>query len=243
MFETGECSTLCASWRATHLHNQPPFFALLGHDNPSAQSTTHRKWLHTVSNAAAARSQPAMPRAGPALPALLLLALLTAAATNPTVNHALQLRSSPVVLLDAKGLDTNEFTVEAWISTPIDCTRAGILSYALNSSSDDPAIRAAAYNHFVVFDATNVIACHGVTLHSYQPRCHTNLHRPPLHRSLPRPPRPELLLGLQPKHDRLGDRSPRRLAPPRSHLAGTQAGTDARLHRWHVARGGLDRWV
>lgn len=103
-----------------------------------------------------------MGRAGPSPPALLLLLMVELTTSTPTANYALQLRSSPVVVLNTQGFDTSECTFEAWVATPVDCTLAAMLSYALNaSSSDDPATRAAAYNHFVVFDATNVIACHG----------------------------------------------------------------------------------
>lgn len=57
--------------------------------------------------------------------------------------------------------NTMQLTFEAWLSTPANCARAAIMSYALDSHDPDPATRAAAYNHFVVFDTTNIIACHG----------------------------------------------------------------------------------
>lgn len=52
------------------------------------------------------------------------------------------------------------FTFEAWLSTTDYCHASAIFSYALPSSSSDPHQRTTDFNHFVIFDPTQVVACH-----------------------------------------------------------------------------------
>lgn len=52
---------------------------------------------------------------------------------------------------------SDAFTFEAWIQTSDYCNRGAIMSYSKNSVvTDDPT----PYNHFVVFDELNLLACH-----------------------------------------------------------------------------------
>ncbi len=53
-----------------------------------------------------------------------------------------------------------EFTFEAWISTSDYCHRSAIFSYAKDSMAADPDQRIADFNHFVIFDPMQLVACH-----------------------------------------------------------------------------------
>ena len=41
----------------------------------------------------------------------------------------------------------------------------GVMSYALDSTQTNPRLRDTDYNHFVIFDPFNVIACHDFEVH------------------------------------------------------------------------------
>lgn len=47
-----------------------------------------------------------------------------------------------------------------WVSTSDYCHRSAVLSYALDSRATDKAQWIADFNHFVIFDAQNLLACH-----------------------------------------------------------------------------------
>lgn len=74
--------------------------------------------------------------------------------------HALLFRDHIIVKKDFKSFPSTDFTFEAWISTSDYCHSGAIISYAKDSKSPDPAQRIADFNHFVIFDAKNILACH-----------------------------------------------------------------------------------
>ncbi|KAK9918751.1 hypothetical protein WJX75_006574 [Coccomyxa subellipsoidea] len=74
--------------------------------------------------------------------------------------HALLFADHAPVLRNFKNFASDAFTFEAWVSTSDYCHRGGIMSYALDSKDSDAKARDQAFNHFVVFDAYDLIACH-----------------------------------------------------------------------------------
>lgn len=55
---------------------------------------------------------------------------------------------------------TDALTFEAWISSSDFCHAGTVMSYAKDSQASDEAQRTADFNHFVIFDPRNLLACH-----------------------------------------------------------------------------------
>ncbi|WIA11894.1 hypothetical protein OEZ85_011978 [Tetradesmus obliquus] len=95
----------------------------------------------------------------------LLLACLGAAAgvtvSSPGgAGHALLFRDHVVLKKDFKDFPTTAMTFEAWVSSSDFCHAGTIMSYAKDSKSTDDNQRIADFNHFVIFDPRNLLACH-----------------------------------------------------------------------------------
>lgn len=65
-----------------------------------------------------------------------------------------------------------------WVSTSDWCHRSAIFSYALNSTAIDKSQWVADFNHFVIFDAESLMACHDFEYLDLMPvsvpvSCHT----------------------------------------------------------------------
>lgn len=75
--------------------------------------------------------------------------------------HALVFHDNVVVKTDFKDFPTDSLTFEAWISTSDFCHTGAILSYAIETETTDLHEKTANYNHFVIFDPKNVLACRG----------------------------------------------------------------------------------
>lgn len=59
-------------------------------------------------------------------------------------------------------MPTHALTFEAWLSSPTGlCNKGTILSYAEKTNTTDSAERTRAYNAFVIWDVSNLIACRG----------------------------------------------------------------------------------
>lgn len=50
--------------------------------------------------------------------------------------------------------------ITQWVSTSDFCHRSAIFSYALDSRAMEQSQWVADFNHFVIFDAQNLLACH-----------------------------------------------------------------------------------
>eukprot|EP01026_Neomeris_dumetosa_P051141 TRINITY_DN4496_c0_g1_i1.p1 TRINITY_DN4496_c0_g1~~TRINITY_DN4496_c0_g1_i1.p1 ORF type:complete len:1030 (-),score=176.63 TRINITY_DN4496_c0_g1_i1:568-3657(-) len=77
-----------------------------------------------------------------------------------TSGHALLFNDDVIVKKNFNNFPTNQLTFEAWLSTSDYCHSGAILSYAIDSTSTDEAERVRDFNHFVIFDPKNLIACH-----------------------------------------------------------------------------------
>ncbi|KAL6765981.1 concanavalin A-like lectin/glucanase domain-containing protein [Haematococcus lacustris] len=74
--------------------------------------------------------------------------------------HALLFRDHVIVKQDFKKFPRTALTFEAWISSSDFCHSGTLLSYAKNSQAEDEDVRVRDFNHFVIFDPRNVLACH-----------------------------------------------------------------------------------
>lgn len=74
--------------------------------------------------------------------------------------HALLFRDQILTKTDFKDFPSTELTFEAWISTSDVCHSGTILSYAKHGNPVDEEAAVADYNHFVIFDPRNLLACH-----------------------------------------------------------------------------------
>lgn len=74
--------------------------------------------------------------------------------------HALLFRNHVLLKTDFKNFPTTELTFESWVSSSDFCNAGTLMSYAKNSNSKDLSQRTADFNHFVIFDVRNVLACH-----------------------------------------------------------------------------------
>lgn len=74
--------------------------------------------------------------------------------------HALMFRDHVVLKKDFKDFPTTAMTFEAWISSSDFCHAGTIMSYAKDSQSTSDDQRIADFNHFVIFDPRNLLACH-----------------------------------------------------------------------------------
>jgi hypothetical protein len=74
--------------------------------------------------------------------------------------HALLFRDNGVVLENFSGFAPDALTFEAWVSTSDYCHASALMSYAVESHSTDPSRRTADFNHFVVFDPSQLVGCH-----------------------------------------------------------------------------------
>eukprot|EP01023_Acetabularia_acetabulum_P041229 TRINITY_DN400_c4_g1_i3.p1 TRINITY_DN400_c4_g1~~TRINITY_DN400_c4_g1_i3.p1 ORF type:complete len:1004 (+),score=177.52 TRINITY_DN400_c4_g1_i3:132-3143(+) len=77
-----------------------------------------------------------------------------------SAGYALLFHDDIAVKKDFKNFPTDQFTFEAWISTSDECHKGTIMSYALNSTEIAPQKRSADFNHFVIFNPNNLLACH-----------------------------------------------------------------------------------
>ncbi|KAL3133740.1 hypothetical protein ABBQ32_008228 [Trebouxia sp. C0010 RCD-2024] len=91
----------------------------------------------------------------------------TAADKSP--GHALLLNNHAVVLKGFEGFASDAVTFEAWLSSSDVCNAGTILSYALDSNSTNAQQRTADFNHFAIFDAHRMIACHAFTYFTLWP--------------------------------------------------------------------------
>ncbi|GBF95024.1 hypothetical protein Rsub_07525 [Raphidocelis subcapitata] len=77
----------------------------------------------------------------------------TGAVSKPgAAGHALQFRDHD--------FPSTAMTFEAWVSTSDFCHAGTVMSYSRDSKSNDPDVRIADFNHFVIFDPRNLLACH-----------------------------------------------------------------------------------
>ncbi|KAI8469144.1 MAG: concanavalin A-like lectin/glucanase domain-containing protein [Monoraphidium minutum] len=74
--------------------------------------------------------------------------------------HALLFRDHIVIKKDFKDFPTTAMTFEAWISSTDFCHAGTIMSYSKDSKAADDDMRTADFNHFVIFDPRNLLACH-----------------------------------------------------------------------------------
>ncbi|KAK9844409.1 hypothetical protein WJX74_002134 [Apatococcus lobatus] len=74
--------------------------------------------------------------------------------------HALLFHDHGVVLRNFKDFPSTEMTFEAWVSTSDYCHASTLMSYALDSHSSDEHQQVSDFNHFVIFDLRNILACH-----------------------------------------------------------------------------------
>jgi len=119
-------------------------------------------------------------------PWLVAMALLLAAGVirggmsyeHPTFNkpsaaggagYALLFHDNVIVKNDFKDFPSTELTFEAWLSTSDMCHRGAIMSYAKHSTSTNEHQRTQDFNHFVIFDPSNVLACHDFEYIDYNP--------------------------------------------------------------------------
>ncbi|KAL4421057.1 hypothetical protein ABPG77_001352 [Micractinium sp. CCAP 211/92] len=101
---------------------------------------------------------------GLALALALSASLAAADVSRPGgAGHALLFRDHGVVIENFKDLAPDALTFEAWLSTTDYCHRSAIFSYAIQSQSTDPLQRIADFNHFVIFDPSNLVGCHDFT--------------------------------------------------------------------------------
>ncbi|KIZ02634.1 hypothetical protein MNEG_5329, partial [Monoraphidium neglectum] len=63
-------------------------------------------------------------------------------------------------LLQIQDFPTTALTFEAWVSSSDFCHAGTIMSYSKDSKATDEDQRIADFNHFVVFDPRNLLACH-----------------------------------------------------------------------------------
>lgn len=61
----------------------------------------------------------------------------------------------------AQNFPTDAITIEAWLSTSDDCHLGTILSYALDSNSSNPHVATREFNHLVLWNQLDLLACHG----------------------------------------------------------------------------------
>ncbi|KAK9789369.1 hypothetical protein WJX73_005379 [Symbiochloris irregularis] len=78
--------------------------------------------------------------------------------------HALIFSDHAVVAQNFKGLDTDAFTFEAWLSTSDYCHRSAIASYSINDPQATDQQHKELTNHFVIFDPLRPFACHDFEL-------------------------------------------------------------------------------
>ena len=74
--------------------------------------------------------------------------------------HALLFRDHGIKIENFRDLGSDAFTFEAWVRTSDSCHRAALFSYALPSTAASEAQRTADFNHFVIFDPNELVACH-----------------------------------------------------------------------------------
>ncbi|GMH36287.1 hypothetical protein BSKO_04155 [Bryopsis sp. KO-2023] len=73
--------------------------------------------------------------------------------------HSLVFHDNVVVKTDFKDFPHDRLTFEAWLSTSDFCHTGAIVSYAIETKTKDMHEKTRNYNHFVVFDPKNVLAC------------------------------------------------------------------------------------
>lgn len=99
--------------------------------------------------------------------------------------YALVFHDNIVAITGLRDFPSTEFTFEAWISSSDLCHTGAILSYAKQSEAKDVHQKAADFNHFVIFDPKNVLACHDfevIDMIPFDPErksCHAHYNRTP----------------------------------------------------------------
>ncbi|KAI8473932.1 MAG: concanavalin A-like lectin/glucanase [Monoraphidium minutum] len=81
-------------------------------------------------------------------------------ATPGGAGHALLFRDHILLKKGMKDFPTTAMTFEAWISSSDFCHSGTIMSYSKDSQAADHDQRVADFNHFVIFDPRNLLACH-----------------------------------------------------------------------------------
>jgi len=74
--------------------------------------------------------------------------------------YALLFHDNVIIKNNFNNFPSDELTFEAWLSTSDICHKGAIMSYAKPSTSSDPDQRTKDANHFVIYDPSNVLACH-----------------------------------------------------------------------------------
>lgn len=96
--------------------------------------------------------------------------------------YALLFHDNVIIKNDFNDFPETALTFEAWLSSSDLCHTGAILSYAKHSTSNDIHERTVAFNHFVIFDPSNVLACHDfefidIIPDLYHMSCHSHYNK------------------------------------------------------------------